>query len=195
MTRIAIWPMATREPNFAFGALLFALFGWMNLEVLLLKVHAPIGGHALTCTFGLLLSAIACRRYRIWWGPLARSEQACATRRRSGVGQLANGVALAAAGCALGYSMTMGLLATTAILAGVLALIPWCRSSFCRQHCYVAQVLPAAGGLPMLVFAARLRHPIVLSAYTWALWSLAALLLLSILRSRRPGMYSSGLFR
>ena len=195
MTRIAIGSMATREPNFAFGALLFALFGWMNLEVLLLKVHAAIGAHALACAFGLCLSAIACRRYRIWWGPLARSEQAYAARRRFGFGQAANGVALAAAGCALGYSMTMGLLATTAVLAGVLALIPWCRSSFCRKHCYVAHFLLAAGGLPVLVFTARYRHPVVLSAYTWLLWSLAALLLLSILRSRRPGMYSSGQFR
>jgi hypothetical protein len=62
---------ASRASNFGFGALLFTLFGWINLEVLLVAKGGGLGGHLLNSALGLYLSAVAYRRYRTWWAPLS----------------------------------------------------------------------------------------------------------------------------
>jgi hypothetical protein len=58
MTKIKAETNARRSANFAFAAFLFALFGWINLEILML---------------GLYLSITAYRRHQTWWVTLAPS--------------------------------------------------------------------------------------------------------------------------
>lgn len=160
--------------------MLFALFGWVNLEVLLLTGNGSVKGQLLTCAFGIFISGTAYRRYRIWWAPLARSAPKSAPRSAFGTSRIASGFGLAAVGFALGYSMRTGFVTTTLIATGILMYLPWYRSSFCRERFFVSQALLIVGGLPILLFGEK-YHPLILLADTWVLWAFAAGLILSTL--------------
>jgi hypothetical protein len=177
---------ARTAANFAFGALLFALFGWMNLEVLLLANSRNAGGHVLACALGLCLTIAAYRRYRSCWVPLARSRRQFARQGASRACRIGSGFALAVAGFALASSMRTGFATGAVIGAGILTLIPWSRNSFCRKYFFVSHTLLVAGGLPMLIMAAKDQDPFILLAVSGILWALASSLLLSTLWSQSP---------
>lgn len=184
MTRSKAEKNALRAANFGFSALLLALFGWINLEVLVVSNSAGIRGHLLTLAFGASLSTIAYRRYQTWWTPLAPSIHGNASRASSRSRWAACGL-LAGAGFLLAYAMRMDLITSVAVGAGTLTFVPWARSRFCREHFFVSHALLVAGGLPVLVINAKYQHPLVLLAETWFLWALAAGLLLSTLLPRK----------
>lgn len=178
MTKSHAGKSAMGAANFGFSALLFALFGWLNLEVLLLSASAGIRGHLLTFAFGASLSTIAYRRYRTWWVPLARSAQLATPRMPLKAKWIASGCALAGAGFVMAYMMRMGFFTSVLVGAGILTFIPWARSSFCRAHFFISHVVLVGGGLPLLVIDVKHQHPLVPLGATWTLWVLAAGLLL-----------------
>jgi hypothetical protein len=180
-----------RAANFSFSALLLVLFGWINIEILLLSRHAGYGGQLLTSVFGMSLSVIACRRYRTCWRPLAYSLPASALPPSWRARRMASGAALAAAGFVLAYAMRLGFLAA-AVGAGSLIFFPWSRSTFCRKSFFLSQALLVAGGLPVLIRDAVHRHPVVLLADSWILWALAAGLLLATLRTKGSSIPAPG---
>ena len=180
-----------RAANFSFSALLFVLFGWINLEILLLSRHAGYGGQLLTSIFGMSLSVIACRRYRTWWRPLAYSLPATAFQSSWGTRRMASGVALAVAGVVLACAMRLGFLGA-AVGTGILLFFPWSRSTFCRESYFLSQALLVAGGLPVLIRDASHRHPVFLLADSWILWALAAGLLLATLGTRGSSIPAPG---
>ena len=175
---------STRTANFSFSALLFVLFGWINLEILLVSRQAGYEARLSTAVVGISLSIIACRRYRTWWRPLADSMQASALHGSFRAGCIAGGMLVAMAGFALAYSMRTGLFGAV-IGAGILAFCPWSRIAVCRRSFFLSQVLLVAGGLPVLITDAGRRHPVFLLADSWILWALAAGLLLTTLGTKR----------
>lgn len=177
--------------NFGFAALLFALWGWVNLEILMLTNKAGVRGQLLTCALGLYLSVSAYRRSRIWWAPTARSAPPSALRNYSRVRLIGSGFTLAAVGFIIACLMRSGFLTPTVIGAGILMFIPWSRSGFCKDYFTVSQALLLAGALPVLIYAAKNQHPIILLGHSWVLWTLAAGLLLITLWLQRSAIVTA----
>jgi len=185
MTGMKAEAIARRAANAGFGALLFALFGWVNLEVFLLTSDGTIRGQAVACGLGLYLSLTAYRRYRLWWLPLARAAREASPEGGSRLGRIASACGLAAAGFALACATRTESFATAIVVAAIAAFIPWFRSEFCVRYFFASHVLLMAGGLPVLVIGAAAQHPVLMLANTWVLWVPAAALLLSTARSHK----------
>lgn len=164
---------ARTAAHFGFAALLFALLGWMDLEIVMLNSHFSVRAQLLTCALGLCLTLSACRRYQAWWLPIARSTPQTTLQGHARARLVGHGVMLVAAGSALGYLMNTGFAFAT-MGAGLLSYVPWSRNKFCRDYFFLSHALLVAGALPLLLIAAGHQHPIMLIAHAWILWSLAA---------------------
>ena len=121
----------TSRASLGFSALVFALFGWINLEVILFAANAGVGAHLMSFAFGIVLSTMAYRRCRAW---LTLSGGDSAGPPHSTSGLIGSGIALTAVGCALAYSMRTGFVTPTVICAAVLCFFPWARSRFCYRY-------------------------------------------------------------
>ncbi len=178
MTNIKAEAAVRRAANFGFVALTFALYGWINLEVLMLRNNPGIPAQLFTCLLGGYLSISAYRRYHISWGRMTGSASAMAFRRYPGARLAGSGFMLAAVGFAMAFFMRTGLVTTTLTGAAMLLCIPWSRIRLCKEHFLVSQGILMAAGLPILILDAKQQHPVILLADTWILWGLAAFLLL-----------------
>lgn len=69
MTNVQAEATARRVANFGFAAMLFALVGWINLEVLMFVNNPSMKTQLLTCGVGLCLVVLAYRRCPTWWVP------------------------------------------------------------------------------------------------------------------------------
>lgn len=185
MTGTKAEAIARRAANAGFSALLFALFGWVNLEALLLTSGGTVGGQVVACGLGLYLSFTAYRRYQLWWLPLARAARARPPEGKSRAGRIASACGLAAAGFALACAVRTESFAAAIVVAAIAAFIPWLRSDFCVRYFFASHALLMTGGLPVLVIGAAGQHPVLLLANTWVLWVPAAALLLSTARSQK----------
>lgn len=182
MTKSNVETAEITRANFGFSALVFALFGWINLEVVLLATDAGIRAHLISFALVIILSTIAYRRCGARWAP----ERNLTLPRNSTPGEIGSGLALVAAGCTFAYSMRTGFVTSAVICAAVLCFLPWSRMNFCRQYFFLSHALLLAGWTPFLFTASRHQDSIMMLAGTCAIWALAAGLLLATLSRQRP---------
>ena len=117
------------EANFAFSAFILAIFGWALVETQLFSATTGVKAHLLASAFGLVISAIALRRYRRSWALLPDAP----VRNRDHIGNVASCAALAAAGCLFALAGKAGSITLFVIYVGVFSFVPWSRIAFLSQ--------------------------------------------------------------
>jgi hypothetical protein len=167
--------------NLGFSAFLLALFGWINLETLMAMNDGGVHGQLFAGGVALYLSITAYRRYQTWRVSMPPPTSEFAQKKTSKASPIVSGIMLIATGFATACSMRTGLAITAAMGASVLLFIPWSRIRLCREHFFISQALSVAGGLPVLIFAAKNQHPIIQLVNSWTFWAVSASLLLATL--------------
>jgi hypothetical protein len=183
MTKSTADTAETSRASFPFSALVFALFGWINVEVFLLTANAGIGAHLMSFAYVTVLSAMAYRRCRVWWPLSGRNSTEPGHSTPVLIG---HGLALAAAGCTLAHSMRTGFVTPAVICAAVLCFVPWSKSRFCQRYFFASHALLIAGWIPVLLTQTRQQASIMTLACTCSMWALAAGLILATLSKQRP---------
>lgn len=180
MTDAAATP-AVRIHNSTFSAILFSTLGWALFLAWSIKVKAGYGAQLLPALVGIILVALAVRRYRLHW-PSSRPEgstQPGQQRKRLRV-SLADAFSLVLM-ITIGYVIAQLVFIGSTFLLLAFAfgasLVPWSRIPFCRNRFLVAvATVFVATALPLLITHARI-DPFHLLFAAWALASVACMAL------------------
>lgn len=174
--------MVTEEEirNFAFSAFLLSTVGWFLVEAQLIKGGARLPAHLVTCFVGLLISAVALRRCRLWWTALAGSRaNGAAGQHRFGRCDLAFCFALLAIAGVPGAVLKMGSISLLILCVGGMGVVPWAKIRFCLRHFVVSWAILAVGTSASILLSATGSHlPFPYLVSGWAMWFVATTLLL-----------------
>jgi hypothetical protein len=166
--------------NFAFSAFLLSTAGWALLEAQLIKGNARSQAHLLACACGLLLSAVAFRRCRLWWPTVAVPRAAGdASGAWFGRREMVFCFVLVATVGVLSAVFRMGSIALLILCVGGIGVVPWAKISFCRRHFFLSWAILGVGTSASVLLSATGSHipfPYLLSA--WAMWIVASALML-----------------
>jgi hypothetical protein len=149
----------TWATNGLFGAFVLALCGSGLLHAWVVQAGAARSLHLPIAVPGLAICAIVLNRYARHWParpvPLYREKRRGLAPATAAAGEL---LFVAGGGIALALSVDSALL--LAPVALVLAVLPWTRLPFCRDHFFVAAAAVfTAAALGLAVGGARIRPP------------------------------------
>jgi hypothetical protein len=168
---------AATGADVAFSSFLFAIVGWALREVRHVQTGAGWRSHVVTTALGLLICAIALRRYkRLWTAEIT-------------VGQLVDGlrlelreapkwIALLFIGAVFTMFVKAGSFFILSIYLTAVGFAPWSKLSLCRRHFVLSSLVIAIGAASTLFLGRLPVDPSLLPLSALFFWAIATALLM-----------------
>lgn len=171
--------------NLAFSALVYSLGAVALTAAWNLQIGASLRWHVFTEAYGLLVFAIAFRRFRLARPCVPIMEGPA----KDGIGQF---VMLAAIGGMLGLLALAGSVALFGICAFGINWAPWFRLAPGRNKLLASCAMVVGGGACVMLTARLPRDPFVLPLFAWALWAVVCYDLVYLLFRKATGAQTAG---